>query len=659
MSHLRCFLAAACGLLVAMPSAFAQQPQLDTKESWHSNFTRKYLPPEVAPVNFSNSPRLESLIRAGRIYLSLQDAIALALENNLDIELQRYGPRIAEAELLRARAGGVIRGIPQSVNFGPQSAINLQTGGGGAGVTGTGGGGGGGRAGGGGDIAASGAIISFTGTQIPNLDEFAFVAYNRGRRSIPLANSFTTGTAALRVDSNNVNFGVQKSFLTGSTVSVSYGGTGQSSNNARSEINPVTNANMNVEFSQRLLQGFGVAVNSRNIRIAKKEIQISDLVFKQQVMQTVASIVNLYSDMVSAMEDVKVRRQSLALNEKLYNDNKKQVEIGTLAPIEIVRAEAEVARSQQELTAAETQLLQQETIIKSFLSRTGVSSPTLADARIVPTDSLRIPDVEPVQPIQDLVAQAVRTRPELEQTQINLDIAKISYEGTRSALLPSLDLVAGYTTNGLAGQLNLRNPNLAQLQPGIIPPTVNGDFLGGPGTLVSQLFGGNFPDYSVGFRLNIPIRNRAAQSDAIRDALSIRQAEIRQRQQLNQVRVDVQNALIGLQQARARYQFAQKSRILQEQNLEAEQKKYALGVTTIFFVIQAQRDLAQAQAAEVAALTAYNRSRVSLELSTGQILSSHSVALDDARQGRVSRPPTPLPDVEPGRAAASPRGAGE
>lgn len=418
----------------------------------------------------------------------------------------------------------------------------------------------------------------------------------------------------------------------------------------------MTSGNLNLQFTQPLLRGFSYAVNSRNIRIAKNNMRVSDLVFREQVIATVASVVNLYSDLVSFNEDVKVRRQALTLAEKLYNDNRKQVEIGTLAPIEIVRAEAEVARSQQELTQAETQVLQQETILKNYVSKTGVMSPSLADARIVPTDRLRIPDVESVRPIQDLVATAIEKRPELEQTRFQIDNAKISLEGSKNLLLPSLDLVASAQNNGLAGQANVLP---LPVDPGIpggggFIRQANPAFIGNLGSVWSQIFSRNYPDYSIGFQLTVPLRNRAAQADVIRDQLTLRQAELRQRQELNLIRVDVQNALIGLQQSRARYQAAQKSRILQAQTLDAEEKKYALGASTIFFVIQAQRDLAQAQAAEVTALSAYNRSRVALNRATGEILDVHNVSVDEAFKGRVSRDPDPLPAINGNGAAKAP-----
>jgi len=337
---------------------------------------------------------------------------------------------------------------------------------------------------------------------------------------------------------------------------------------------------------------------------------------------------------VSFNEDVRVKQQALATSQHLYEDNKKQVEVGTLAPIEIVRAEAEVASREQDLTVSETQALQQETIIKNALSRNGVASPSVAEARIVPTDRMQVPAVEPIQPIQDLAANALRSRPELSQNRIQVEDSKINIKGDKSALLPTLDLVALADNNALVG-----SPNpLPNVIPGV-PHSGNPFFVGGTGTLLSQVFSRNFPDYGIGFNLNIPLRNRAAQADITSDELTLRQQQIALQQLENQVRVEVQNAVIGVQQARARHTAAQKARVLQEQTLDAENKKYALGAETIYNVILAERDLLTAQSNEVAALAAYSKARVELDRATGQTIERNNISLDEAFRGAVSRPP--------------------
>jgi outer membrane protein TolC len=634
-----------CAFLMANPAAYAQAPaaRLEVPDifakngnGFFSRITRAYRPVEVAPISLANSGRLDALLRAGRLYLSLQDTIALALENNLDIAIQRYGPLIAEADILRAQAGGLLRGIPQSIRQGPQSAGGQRgqdTGISRSAAQQAGDDGG----------AGSGTIITSTGTTIPNLDP-VLVGFSRwAHNTNPQTATFVSGTNTLITRQALQNFSFQQGFLTGTTVNLGFSNSHVRSTQLRAELNPSTSGSLSLNITQRLLQGFGPAVNSRLIRIAKNNREVSDLVFKQQVITTVSAVANLYWDLVSMNEEVRVRRQALETSERLQRDNEKQVEIGTLAPIEIVRAEAEVASRQQDLTVAETQLLQQETILKNALSRNGVLSPAVAEARIVATDRIRLPDTEPVEPIQDMVAQAMSARPELSRQRIQIQNAHVNLRGSKSQLLPTLDAFVNFQNNALAGQVStLPLPSDQIVQRGI----PNSFFVGGYGTVLSQLFARNFPDYNAGFQLNIPLRNRAAQADMIRDQLTLRQSEMGLQQLENQVRVDVQNALIALQQARARYRAANKARVLQEQTLDAEQKKYALGASTIYNVILVQRDLAEAQSAEVAALSAYSIARVELDRATGQTLATHNISLAEAYAGNVARPPDPIPVLD-------------
>lgn len=597
---------------------------------WNS-FTRDFRQPEIAPVNLANSPRLESLIRAGNLYLSLEDAIAVALENNLDIELSRYGPQIAQADYLRAKAGGLLRGVPTAVRAGATSALSQAGGGSAQGTGGTGG------QGLGGQQDAGGTVITQTGVAVPNLDPVFFFGSSYGHASRPQANTITTGRTALVFDSRSWQSGYQQSFLTGTTMSLGWNNSNVRTNNPLNDLNPNTSSNIQMQISQRLLQGFGLAVNNRNIRVAKNNVRVSDLVFKQQVMTTIAGVVNLYWDLVSFNEDLKVRKQALDVAVKFWEDNKKQVEIGTLAPIEIVRAEARVAQAQQDLTNAETSLLQQETILKNALSRTGVASPTIADARVIPTDALTLPMNDIVEPLRDLVDRALDQRPDLQQANIQMDSTRIGIAGSRSQLLPSLDLQASFQNNALTGDINTVSIPGRDLPPRSPDPY----FVGGYGNALAQLFRRNFPDYSIGFQLNIPINNRTARADYIRDQLQLRQQQLTLQRSVNDMRVNVQNALTALIQAKARYEAAVKERQLQEQTLDAENKKYALGASTAFQVVQTQRDLAQAQASEVAALANYSRARVQLDLNTASILEKYNVDIAEARDGRSSRPMGP------------------
>ena len=614
-----------------MPGSQSDPPQLETGSSHFSWLTGPYTRPKIAPIDLANSNRLESLLRAGKLYLSLQDAIALALENNLDIALQRYGTQLADANILRAKAGGFLRSVNTSVTAGPTSAtqtgaqtgINQSASQQAANVQTTG-----------------NVLVSQTGSPIPTLDPSIQGFARFQHLTTPQSSAFLTGTNSFIQRNNIGSFTYNQGWLSGTTLSLGYSGTSSSANNRSADFNPSTQGSLTLQVTQHLLQGFGFAVNSRQIHIARNQREISDLVFKQQVITTVTAVINLYWDLVAFNEDVRVKQQALAASEKLYNDNKKQVEVGTLAPIAIVQAEAEVASRQQDLTVSETQVLQQETILKNALSKNGVASPSIADASIVPTDHMEMPAVEPIQPLQDMMANAIHARPELSQNRIQVEDQKNSIKGSKSALLPTLDLVALANNNGLVGQPN----PLPSIIPGV-PHSGDTFFIGGTSTLLSQLFSRNFPDYGIGFNLNIPLRNRAARADIINDELTLRQQEIGLQQLQNQVRVEVQNAVIGVRQARARYEAARKARVLQEQTLDAEQKKYELGASTLYNVILIQRDLLQAESNEVVAKVGYAKSRVELDRATGQTLDDNHISLDEAFRGSVSRPPSPLPAV--------------
>lgn len=596
-----------------------------------NRITRNYVDRGIPEVGLSNSPRLEQLIRAGKLYLSLADAVALALENNIDIAVQRYGFELVQADLLRAQAGGQIRGASTAVTGGPQSAaVNLVTGAA-SGSTGTTG-----RAS---NESASGTVFQVTGTAIPTYDTVFNVGFNKAHTSSPQSNSFTTGLNALVIDNYAWQAGVSKNYDWGGSLGVNYTLRNIRSNSPNNDLNPFFTGNANIQFQQRLLQGFGRAVNNRNIRISRNNLKVTDLTFKNQVISTVSSIVNLYFDLVSLNADVKVKEQAVALAQKLFEDNKKQVEIGTLAPIEIVRAEAQVAQTQQDLTVSETQLLQQETIIKNALSRNGLASPSLADARIIPTDPIRVPDSEILPPVPELVQTALENRPEIEQTRLQIANTKIGLAGSKSALLPGLDLFASLQNNALSGDINTLLPSNRPPIARIVDPF----FIGGFPEFSGQIFRRNFPDYNVGFQLNIPVGNRQARADIANDTLRLRQQELQEQRQLNSVRVDVQQAVIAVQQARARYQAAVKARQLQEQTLDAEQKKYALGSSTIFIVVQTQRDLAQAQGNEVAATANYSRAKTQLDVATGTVLTTNNIELAEAVAGKVNRAPTALP----------------
>ncbi len=622
MSAKQSALTVCCILLTLVPAAgLAQQGVGNQASSMQllrptGGLWQPYTYRQEPPIVLGNSSRLDALVRDENLYLSLQDAIALALENNLDIAMQRYTPRIADTDILRAKAGGRPSGVSTSIttlstasapsNIGVSNVPSVTTGG--------------------------GAISIFA------LEPAITYSSSWGHQTSPQSSSFVTGTSSLITTNTLSNFSIQKGFLTGTSAILGWNNTFTKNNSGRNDFNPSTTANLNLQVTQHLLEGFGRAFNNRFIRIAQNGRKVSDLVFKQQVITTVSAVMTLYWNLVSFNENVKVQRQAVDLAQKLLDDNKKQVDIGTLAPIEVVRAEAQLASSQQALVVAQTNVLQQETILKNALSRTGVASPAIADVHIVPTDQITIPATEKVEPVQDLIKQAMDSRPDVAQTVLQVENSKIGLQGTKSEMRPSLDLVGTLQNNALVGQVNA-----LPAPPGAVRGAVNPFFLGGYSTALDQLLRRNFPNYSIGLQLSLPLGNKSAQADMIRDQLSLRQQEIRQQLQVNQVRLDVTNALIGVQQARAAYDTAVKARILQEQTLAAEQKKFELGASTNFLVIQAQQALTAAQSTEVASRSSYTNARTSLDQATGRTLDVNNIQIDEAVSGRVSRPPSPIP----------------
>ena len=626
-------------LLVSAPWTYAQQPlsgsednapRLETEAPrWYSRFTYRFEPRISPPVNVSNSNRLDALLRAGKLYLSLQDAIALALENNIDIEVNRYNFQLADIDLNRAKSGAAIRGIA-AAGGGAANAVVNTAGAGGAG---------------GGNVSTINGIGTTAGGAGPlvSLDPVFTSNLNFGHTTVPQNNTVTTGTTALVTKNETANFGITQGFLTGASATMSFNNGTNTQNAFRNTLNPTTNSFLDLQITQPVLQGFGRSLLSRNIRIAKNNLKVTDYAFQQQVITTVNSVIQAYWSLVTFISNVDVAKQALALAQKLYDDNKKQVEIGTLAPIEIVRAEAQVATNEQAVLAAQTNELQQEIVLKNVLSRNGVASPGFSEASIVPTDSITIPEVEPVEPIQDLVGRAMDRRPDLAQARLQLENSKTNLTGVRNGMLPQLNIVGDVRNTALSGDPNtLPNPATGLLAGGTDP-----FFVGGYGNVLNQIFSRNFPTYSLGFTLSIPLRNRSAQADMATAQLQLRQTELQLQKALNQIRVDVQNALIQVQQARAGYQAAVKGRILQEQTLDAEQKKLALGASTPYLVIQTQRDLSTAQQSEVSARAAYASAKVTLEQATGMTLERNRVEIEEAKIGRVSRTSMPPVNVNP------------
>lgn len=627
----------------------AQTPTIeDSSGGIWSSLTRNYRPRQVSEISFEDSPRLDKLIRAGRIYLSLRDAIALALENNLDLEYARISPKLSDANLLRANAGQLLRNISNNITTGPSSAsLGVLAGANSLGAASSNASTGGGQAG-----VLSGLNVQLAGSAIPNLDPVAYGFWQASHTTSPQSSTFVTGTNFLVSSFKSAQFGVQKEFLTGTTTTLGMNNTlGFRQNSPTNDFNPTTSAALSLQVTQNLLKGFGVSLNSRAIRVARNQRRSADLSFRQQVIATVTNVVNLYWDLVSFNDSLKVNQKALEVNTQLYNDNKRKAELGAIAEIDIIQAEAEMKTAQQNVTTSETQVLQQEMILKSVLTRSGLENLAMATAHIVPTESYSIPAREPVMPVQDLVAEALANRPEVEVNRISLENQRINMLGTKNALLPTLQAFLNLANNAQAGDVNtIPVPVTVN---GVVtnyitrtPATVNPYFLGGYGTVLGQLFGRNFPNYTAGVQLSIPIRNRAAQADLITDQLNFRQAQVQDRQLHNSIKLNVINNWTALTQARSAYDTSVQARMLQDQTLNGERRRYELGSSTFLNVLIVQRDAVARELSEIQALNQYVRARTNIEQVTGRILDTYKVDIEEAQTGVVKREPDPGPVLD-------------
>jgi outer membrane protein TolC len=577
--------------------------------------TRPYQAGTVPPIRLDNSSRLASLLRAGNLYLTAQDVVALAIENNIDVEIQRYGPLLQKEVLLRAQGGGVLRSVGLPVAAGPQS-VSLQ--GISANTTST--------LSAGTGVSSGGGIVTQLGPPIPTLDPSFVGIASFAHSSTPQSNIVATGVPTLITSTRSYQAQYIQTFDFGLNAQLTYASRYTRVNSPDYNLNPFTSGFVDLLLTQNLLYGFGRAVNDRNIRVQKNNVKVSDLQFKQQVMTTVSAALNLYWDLVSFNEDVRARRREVATAQQLLEDNKKLVEFGTAAPIEITRAESQLYASQQDLVTAETNLLQQETVLKNALSRNGVASAGLTSVHLVPLDKIEVPDRDEIRPLEDLIQEALSKRPEMAQARLNLESNQMNLVGIKNELKPTLQAFTELTNNGLVGQITGT-------------PFAMGS-TGGYGDLLSQIARRNYPNYSAGISLNIPLRNRAAQADYATSMLELRQNELNLRKNVNQIHVDVQNALIGLQQARSRYAASVKSRVLQEETLAGDQKRYRLGATVSFQVVQDQRDLATAQSAEVQSMANYTHARISLDQALGATLEVNHISVDEALHGRLSQAST-------------------
>jgi len=606
------------------------------------HFLQPYRPQQVAQPNLGNSPRIDSVMRNGKIYLSIDDAIALALENNLDLDIARYNLNIADTDYLRAKSGANILGVNAGI-------VQNTPGGGVGGLGGTVGSGTGGTT-----VAPSGVgtgtngLVSSTlgiGSNITSFDPVVTSTLQLDR-----SDTESTSTDSVPILSQNTytaDFAYTQGFEWGTTLNAGFNNTHFATNSPISLLSPGISSNFQVRVTQNLLQGFGSLPNTRFIRIAKNNREISDVAFRLQIITTVDQIEDMYWDLVYAYENVHVQQEALTYAQKALDDSRQQAKVGTVPPIQVVSAQSTVSTNQQNLILAQNNLELEKLLVKNALSRS-IEDPALAEADVIPTSTMQIPREEAVVPTQDLINQALEHRAELVESRIDLNSRDLSSKAVRNAMLPSLDAFAYYSGSGVGGNVALpacTGGATTGCYTTVPPPFQNTNSVGYGGTL-NQLFNGTAPDKGIGLSLTIPLRNREAQANQVRAELEYRQAQVRLHQLENQVRIEVRNAQFDVKQNRAAVQAAQYAVDFARQTLDADQQKLKVGLTTTTAILQDASVLTTSESNLVSAKAAYEKSRVELDRATGLLLDHTGINVADATRGQVTHLPQ-VPYVAP------------
>jgi outer membrane protein len=599
-----------------------------------------YRAQELAQPNLANSPRIDALMRDGKIYLSIDDAVALTLENNLDIDIARYNLNIADTDYLRAKSGANILGVNAGI-------VQNTPGGGVGGLGGTVGSGTGGTT-----VAASGVgtgtngLVSSTlgiGSPITSFDPVITGTMQLDKNDTESVSSLAP-VPILAQNTYTADVAYVQGFQWGTALSVGFNNTHLTTNSPTSLLTPDLSSNFQLKITQNLLQGFGSGPNLRFIHIAKNNREISDVAFRLQIITTVDQIENMYWDLVYAYENLRVQEEALTYAQKALDDSKRQARVGTVPPIQVVSAQSTVSTDQQNLIVAQNNLELQELLMKNALSRS-IEDPVLAEADVIPTSTMQLPSVEPVVPTQDLINQALGHRAELVESRIDLNSRDLSGKAVRNALLPTLDAFAYYGGSGVGGNVALppcsTGAITSRCYTTVPPPFQSTNSVGYGGTL-NQLVNSTAPDKGVGLTLNIPLRNREAQANQVRAELEYRQAQVRLHQLENQVRIEVRNAQFDVKQNRASVQAAQYAVDFARQTLDADQQKLKVGLTTQTAILQDASTLTTTESNLVSAKAAYEKSRIELDRATGLLLDHSNIDVADATRGQV----THLPNVQ-------------
>jgi outer membrane protein TolC len=624
---------------IAPPALPIAQAQATQQQGFHVGMPRThnpfsiYVPVNIAAPNMANSVRLDQLIHDGKLYLSLDDAIDLALENNLDLVISRYNLPIADADVLRTSAGGQSFGVP--------TGIVQNTLGGAAAPSATSASAGLGSAGGG-----AGGLVQNTfglGTLVPSFDPKIVALASIEHATVPQVNQVTSGTPSLTTNTTIVNASYLQAFPTGTAIEFDFDNARQTLNSINSTLNPSLTAYWRFLIQQPLLAGFGFAPNLRYLRLARDNRKVSEISFKAQVIATATQIQDIYWDLVNAYQDEQVKERSLAFAEKSLEDQQKQLQLEAVPAMDVMKAEAEVATRQQDLTVSKTTLQLQESFMKNAITRR--LDDTLEEMPVIPTASLDAFQQEVVPPVQELIAEAVKKRPDVLTLQINQEEYQISRKAVRNAMLPSVNLIGYYSGSGVGG---LPNPNYPGGAPVVNVPT-------GYGGTVQNAFNNSSPDYLAEVQISIPLRNRQARADQFRSELEYRQAEVQVEEYKKNVRIEVRNAAYALEQGGARVAAARKARDLAQRTFDIKKQELQLGAGSNLETLTAEHDLAIASSALAAAETTYEKSRIELYRVTGRTIEQLGISLQEARTGVVSKASTTtVPPPAPPAASPAP-----
>jgi outer membrane protein len=624
----RVCLAAVCAVSLLQAQIQDQTQPVGIQVAKVPALVRPYMPVHTPPIRLHNTMRLSGLMRAGNLYLTVADALALAIENNLNLEIARYGPLNYDAQLERAKAGGPLRGLLPSIS-------QITAADAGVGVNGTilAAGLSGGSGGSGGTGGSGGVTVQQVGVVVPNFDPALQNSTSFAHITSPEPNTILAGTNSLVQFNHTYNTQLTEGLMTGGTIQYREYQQTFGENAPGDFVNPSSEARMDIIIKQPLLQQFGVGLNSRTIRVSRINVTAAREVFRGQLLSLAASVLNYYYTLAAAGDELRARQRALGIAQRFLDDTRKEIAAEAIPAIQLPPAEAEVSQRRQELQIAQSNVRQQEVLMKEAISHS--EDPVLEAAGIVLVDRMQIPDTDDLPPLRQLVATAMAKRPDVAVSKYKDQTDEINLAGTTNPLLPTLNTQFQTYNRGVGG--------VGHDVDGLPP---NATFVGGYGKAFQQVFQHDFSNYTGQATFVIPFGNRGAQADYGIDQLTHRQSQVQSQRDINTIVVDVAARVAAVRQAHAHYDTARQTRELQEQLLADDQQHFLSGGKNTSFdaVMADQRALVNAQISEVNALAAYAHARTFLDQTLGETLEKNNITLDEGLNGRVERQ-SQIPDV--------------